>query len=328
MSKLSQEVTYNSDENILFRTTQHHGGGGFGGGGGGTGGTGGTPSPTIVGTSGHLQIDLVWDTSVAAAPSGFTTAVINAASYIASQYSTPEMLYIHVGWGEIAGSSLAAGALGESESNGYLTNFATATAHLTSLGYSFTANNEPTTAQFFITSAQAKDAGLINSYSSGTDGYIGFGSGFHWNVNSTTGAAGTGTGTGQYDLQSVAQHEITEVMGRIEMQGQTFNGARTYTTTDLFNFASQGHLELSGGGGYFSVDDGTTHLGNFNNATANGGDIADWASGSLTASGTGLTGGYQDLFDAFGYSGINGAMSQDDVQIVGALGVGGNMHLV
>jgi hypothetical protein len=322
---LGQEVTFN-DENGVSKVTQQHGHGG--GGGGGTGGgtpTGGTPSGTIVGTSGHLQIDLVWDSSVANAPSGFTTAVTDAATYIASQYSTPEMIYIHVGWGEMNGQTMMAGALGESSSNGYLTNFATATASLTKLGYTFTANNEPMAAQFFITSAQAKESGLTNAYSTGTDGYIGFGSGFNWNFSATTGAAGTGTGSGQYDLQSVAQHEITEVMGRIEMQGQSINGAATYTALDLFNFSSPGHLELSGGGGYFSVDNGNTNLGWFNNASAHGGDIADWSSSPGTV---GLQSGYQDSFDAFGYSGINGEMTQTDLQIIGALGFGGSMYLV
>ncbi len=157
---LGQEVTYNDADNTIVHTSKQHGHGG----GGSTGTTGGTtPSPKIVGTSGHLQIDLVWDSSVANAPAGFTTAVIDAATYITSQYSTAEMIYIHVGWGEINGQTLMAGALGESSTNGYLVSYAQATAPLTALGYTFAADNEPTTAQFFISSAQAKESGYINA---------------------------------------------------------------------------------------------------------------------------------------------------------------------
>jgi hypothetical protein len=325
-----QEVLYNADEDIMVRGASHgHGGGG--GGGGGTTTTSPTPTPApaptptlpapvIVGSSGGLQIDLIWDSSVANAPSGFTTAVANAAASIASQFSTPEMINIHVGWGEINSQTMSSGMLGESQMYGYLTNFATATNSLVKLGYSFNASNEPTGAQFFLSYAQAKESGILTPYSTGTDGYVGFGSGYNWNVTSTTGAAGTGTVSGQYDLQSVAQHEISEVMGRIGMEGQSFYNAPTYTTLDLFNFKSPGVLELSGGGGYFSIDNGVTNLGWFNNAISHGGDIGDWSSSPGT---TGLLSGYEDSFNAFGYSGINGDLSQSDVQVLGALGFGG-----
>jgi hypothetical protein len=332
-ASVGQEYTYDSDENTLVRDTQTQGLP--------THNSAPTvshtvvstpvvPSPTLVGSSTGVQIDLIWDSSVAKAPAGFTTAIIDAATYIASQTAGGhEVINIQVGWGEIAGSTMSSSALGESQMNGYLVNYATATAPLTAMGYSFTANNEPVNAQFFITSAQAKADGYINATATGADGYIGFGSGFKWDVSANTGAAGTGTGSGQYDLQSVAQHEITEVMGRVEMQGAVMNNQHTYTTLDLFNFSSAGHLELSGNGGYFSVDDGATNLGWFNNASRYGGDIADWASTSVTAAGTdGLQHGFQDSFDAFGYSGINGEMSTSDVQVVGALGFGGDMFLV
>jgi hypothetical protein len=162
------------------------------------------------------------------------------------------------------------------------------------------------------------------------DGFIGFGtlggSGNSWNTASSGPNSGTGTGTtsGHIDLQSVAQHEISEVMGRIEMQGQVLNGAPTYTALDLFNFKSSGVLELSGGGGYFSTDDGLHNLGTFNNSSTYGGDIADWASyTSPYSSGTGAPSGYQDSYDPFGYGGINGYMSGSDVLLdSSALGFG------
>lgn len=143
-------------------------------------------------------------------------------------------------------------------------------------------------------------------------------------TTSSTGA-GTGTGGNQFDLQSVIQHELTEVMGRYGNEGESvFNGEPTYTSLALFNYRSPGILELSGNGGYFTTDNGSTNLGNFNDASAYGGDIADWASySSITQAGTtGLVSGDQDSFNAFGSQGINGDLSQSDVLVGTALGFG------
>ena len=85
------------------------------------------PAPTLVGSSSGLQIDLIWDSSVAKAPSGFMQAIIDAAQYYTTLFSNQEVINIDVGYGEIGGSSLASNALGESESYGYLTNYSTVT---------------------------------------------------------------------------------------------------------------------------------------------------------------------------------------------------------
>jgi hypothetical protein len=286
-----------------------------------------TPAPTLVGSSHGLQIDLVWDSSVSKAPSGFMQAVIDAAQYFTTIISTREVITIDVGYGEIGGSALSPGALGESESYGYLTNYSTITAALAHDGFVFSATNEPTGSQFFLTSAEAKALGLVNP-TSGLDGYVGFGSlsgtGYSWNTAASPTGSNTNTGTHQFDLQSVALHEISEIMGRIGMEGASVNGKSTDTPLDLFNYQSHGVLELPGNGGYFSTDNGTTHLGTFNNASLNGGDIADWASAtSTTQSNTvGLPAGVKvyDAFDAFGFPGYNGDVSQSDVVELTALG--------
>ena len=288
------------------------------------------PAPTLVGASNGLQFDLIWDASVAKAPSGFIQAVIDAAQYYATLYASPsggkEVININVGYGEIAGTSLASNALGESESYGYLTNYTTVTHALAKDGYSFTASNEPTTSQFFVTSAEAKTLGMISATSSAVDGYIGFstlsGTGYSWNTTASVSASNTGTGSSQFDLQAVAMHEISEVMGRISMEGAIVNGKHTYTPLDLFIYNSPGVLELSGHGGYFSVNDGATNLGTYNNASVNGGDIADWASvTSISQSQTlGLTSGDYDSYDAFSAPGYNGGVSQSDIIEDAALG--------
>jgi hypothetical protein len=291
-----------------------------------------TPSPTLVTASGsNLQIDLIWDSSVGAAPSGFTTAVIDAAQFYVTNFTSTSggkvVLYIDVGYGEIAGTALPKGALGESESMGYLTNYATVTSALAKDGFTFTASNEPTTGQFFITSAQAKTLGLISGTSGGStsvDGYIAFGSGFSWNTYANPNGTNSGTSSSQYDLQAVAQHELSEVMGRIGMEGAIVANKPTYTILDLFDFAGKGTLALSGQGGYFSNNNGATHMGVFNNASSYGGDIADWASySSPTQSGTlpaGSASNASDSYDAFLAAGGNGVVTTDDLFVDAALG--------
>jgi hypothetical protein len=186
-------------------------------------------------------------------------------------------------------------------------------------GIRFSAANEPTGGQFFITSADAKTMGLVDPVA-GLDGFVGFsdlsGTGFSWNTK------GFGTGPTQFDLQAVAEHEISEVMGRLGFGGAIINGQPTYTPLDLFDYQSKGVLSLSANGGYFSVDNGRSNLGNFNNAAANGGDIGDWASlpSSAQAGTIGLSKGTQDAYDAFTFPGQNGQVSRSDVIEDAALG--------
>ena len=337
---LGEEVTYNAEEGTLVNFHSSAMGGASSqrpGGGGGTS----APAPTLVTTVGsNLEINLIWDSS-ATNQTAFMKAMTDAAKYYESLFTTPklEVINIKVGWGEINSQALPAGALGASQSNGYLTNYSTVTTALAKNGFTFTASNEPTTAQFFVSSAEAKSFGLISGTSTAIDGYVGFGTlsgtGYSWNFTSSpTTGKGSGTGATQFDFQGVAQHEISEVMGRISMEGHTtFNGKATYTPLDLFNFDSVGHLALSNGYNsntqattYFSTDNGSTALAYFNDGYK-GGDIADWASySSYTQSQTGLASGYQDAFDAFGYpggaTGLNTDLSYADQLAMETLGLG------
>ena len=298
----------------------NHGGGGGGTSGGGTGGgtTGGTPpaGTMVTATGSNLAIDLVWDSSVSGAPSGFTAAVIAAAQALVTDLSAPSktVLDIAVGWGEIAGSAMSSGALGESESTGYLTNYATVANALHADGYTLNASNEPTSGQFFVTSAEAKALGMASRTGTAIDGYVGFGSGYSWQFGAT------GTTGGQFNLQATVEHELTEVMGRISMEGTSaYNGVKTYTPLDLFDFSAPGKLALSNTGGYFSTNNGATNMGNFNDAAIYGGDIGDWASyGGPAQSGT-LSSG-QDPFDAYSRPGYDVTLSADDLLEMAAVG--------
>ena len=270
-----------------------------------------TPHPTMVGSPDGLQIDLVWDPSVAHAPRGFRQAVIAAARYYTTTFSDDEVIKIDVGYGELHGARLGRGALGESESNGYMVSYATVTAAMQSDGYPPSlAGNEPTSGQFFVTSGEAKALGLISGHTAGVDGYIGLSSALPLSYA----LSGPGSGSRQYDAVAIAEHEIGEVMGRIGMEGEIVGGQATYTPLDLFDFSSPGVLELSANGGYFSVDNGATSLGVFDDAAANGGDIADWTANAAPS------GHIYDAYDAFTFAGYHGVVTSTDVVENVALG--------
>jgi hypothetical protein len=278
------------------------------------------PAPTLVGSANGLQFDLVWDASVASAPKGFVQAVIDAAKLYSNLFSNRAVITIDVGFGEIGGAQLAPTDIGESESFLYLVDYPTVTGALSAGGFRFSAANEPTTNPMLITSADAKAMGLVDPVA-GLDGFIGFGrlsgTGFSWNTGNG------GIKANQFDLEAAVEHEISEVMGRLGLEGLiTINGQPAYTPLDLFNYQSPGVLALSPNGGYFSIDNGRIALGSFNNAAVNGGDIGDWASGnSLRQSNTlGLLPGSYDAYDAFALPGFNGQVSLSDVIEDAALG--------
>lgn len=269
------------------------------------------PNDTLVGSPGGLQIHLLWDPSVAGAPSGFRDSVTAAATTLTHLFSNDEVINLQVGWGEVGGTPISSSDLGASAMSGYLVDYGTVADAV----HAPAAGNDPNTSEFFVATAEAKALGLTNPMSSEVDGSIGFGS--SWSYATSPGKIGPG----QFDLQAVAQHEITEVMGRLGSEGQSIGGIPAYTPLDLFNFSAPGVLELSGNGGYFSNDGGQSHLGTYNNASLNSGDIADWASiSSLTQSGTIAGSSAYDAFDAFMPPGAAGQITPSDIAEMTALG--------
>jgi hypothetical protein len=269
------------------------------------------PTDTLVGSPGGLQIHLLWDPSVASAPSGFKDSVTAAATTLTQLFSNDEVINLQVGWGEVGGTPMSSHELGASAMSGYLVDYTTAVDAV----HAPAGGNDPATSDFFVATAEAKALGLTDPISSAVDGAIGFGS--SWSYSTSLGKIEPN----QFDLQAVAQHEITEVMGRLGSEGQSIGGIPAYTPLDLFNFSAPGVLELSGNGGYFSNDGGQTNLGTYNNASLNGGDIADWASiNSSTQSGTITGSSAYDAFDAFLPAGASGQITPSDIAEMTALG--------
>ena len=267
-----------------------------------------TPSPTastLVGSVGGLQIDLVWDTSVASAPSGFKSAAIAAATLYTTDFSNPETITIDVGYGEVGGSALYSGNLAQSRFYGTYETYASVHSALLgdagSSSYQAQADStlgstDPTNGgNFFVTTAEAKALGLMTG--TGLDGAVGLSSAYSFDYNAPT----TPVAAGQYDAIGALEHEISEVMGRFGSVG-TELGSHVYTPLDLFRYTSSGVRDLTVGptSPYFSINNGATNLGTYNNP-ASGGDASDWV---RTLAG--------DSYGS-GYSGRTGVVSPTDL---------------
>jgi hypothetical protein len=297
--------------------------GGNGGGPGGSGG-GGTPTPYTAHNAFGLTFNINWDSSVSTAPSGFVGGVQTAVQYFLNTFgsNSPTTITINVGWGEVAGQRLFFGALGESQTNIYQYQYSSLYSAMASeanapngtqdqrnavasLGSSTT--SPISNAHYWVSSANARELGLgLPAGATSPDGWIGFGK-VSWYF-------GTGTqSSGQYDFVSTAEHEISEVMGRIALLGASVNDGGTvipngFGNLDLFRFSSAGTRSLTGGqAAYLSFDGGTTALKSFN--TTAGGDWGDWQSSSTS-----------DAYDAFASSGHLDPVSAIDGRELNVLG--------
>ena len=271
-----------------------------------------TTSPTGTTVTSPFVINITWDSSVASAPSGFTSAVIAAAQYLESEFTNAVTVNIDIGYGEVAGTSLGSGVLGASES--YLQGVS-----YSSLLSALSANNQdatnasvlaslpptsPVNGNLWLTTAEAKSLGVVSPTATALDGYVGFSSSYPFTYNDANGVA-----AGTYDFNGVAVHELTEVLGRIMLTGNTIGSyPNSYTLYDLLHYSAPGVRDFSAStAGYFSVNGGTTNGGNLNTTT--GGDAGDWN----TTMGN-------DALNAFSNSGVINAVSNADLTALNALG--------
>ena len=127
---------------------------------------------------------------------------------------------------------------------------------------------------FIVSTAEAKALGL--SSGTGSDGTITLGTGNPYTFDPNNRAV-----PGDYDFIGVAEHEISEVMGRIGILGSTLGtGQALYDPLDLFGYTGPGALDIKPNQAsvYFSINGGHTLLKLYNNGS-NGGDNKDWGSG-------------------------------------------------
>ena len=130
-----------------------------------------------------MQINIIYDPSVANAPAGFTTAVMDAVNYLDKLFINPISITINVGYGEVAGFQLASNALGESyypvgEPETYSAVVSALKAE-NAPGASTLPSNSPFPANYilYLSPAETKALGLpLSVPDGGVDGYIGFSS--------------------------------------------------------------------------------------------------------------------------------------------------------
>jgi hypothetical protein len=118
-----------------------------------------------------------------------------------------------------------------------------------------------------------------------------------------------GTGTppaGQFYFEGVALHEIAEVMGRIGLET-----TGSYSSLDLFAYTGAGARSLvNGDNAFFSIDNGTALLKEYNPNTTNGLDSRDWMGAP----------GPPDAYNQFQDSGVINGFTTVDQREMNVLG--------
>jgi hypothetical protein len=255
-----------------------------------------------------LTLSLLFDSSTSNAPPAFFTAVDTAAQFFETNFSDPITINIHVGWGSIDGENLDTDDIGQSKTNQQgsftysqietdLINDAKSSADATAIA------NLPATysGNFFMSDAEAKALKILAPASPEIDGYVGFSSSVPFTFDPLNRAV-----PGEYDFIGLAEHEISEVMGRYGL-GQNGASSGRYSPIDLFRYTAPGVLDtVPENGAYFSIDGGNTVINTFNGT--NGGDLADWA-------------GYTpDAFNDAYFEGIEEPVTPGDLTVMDVIG--------
>jgi autotransporter passenger strand-loop-strand repeat protein len=179
-------------------------------------GHGGTAVQAVNG----LSINFTYDASVSGAPAGFLAALGQATSALEAFIAAPATVNIKLGFGEIFGSAMSPGALGES--GFFLDSFSYADA-LSALSasdlsadqlraYNTLSASTPESGTLWLTTAQERALGLMPTNGIDFDGAVGFSSSVQFSF-----ASGTTPPFNKFYFIGVAEHEITEVMGRFSL---------------------------------------------------------------------------------------------------------------
>jgi hypothetical protein len=242
-----------------------------------------------------MKFNLTYDSSVNSAPAGFKPAVEAVAKYFEDHFLDPVTINLNIVFGPLAN-----GILGQSQEpkNDYSYD-AIRTAlllHATSVDDAAAAlpANDPISGAhtYLLTRAQQKVLGLPLPPSNPDDGALDGTVAFQNAPNTFDYDRSDGISAGLVDFAGTVAHEFSEILGRQMLVGTDVGGfnilgyhfggyTNCYTLLDLYHY-SPGNppappaRDFAKTTGYFSIDDGNTHLNNF--YVGAGGDPADWAS--------------------------------------------------
>jgi hypothetical protein len=265
-----------------------------------------------------LYINYSFDSSVTSLPTTerneYEAAVEAACQYYEHVFTSPNEITVNIafGWGEYGGNPLTSttnNVLSENVETGVFESYTTIKNALSNRAFALalsgtdpgdsitSANTLPSSdpapggnGTYFVTNAEAKALGLTPSYSTTNsqhyDGFVGLNSSDSFTFDPNKRAA-----AGQYDAIGALEHEISEVLGRIDEMGQTGitvdgnaeqNHNGWYSPLDLFHYDSSGVRSMDLGGtkpvstaAYFSID-GSHYLEEYNNLSVSSGDLGDW----------------------------------------------------
>jgi hypothetical protein len=249
-----------------------------------------------------LQINIIYDPSTATAPSGFFTAVNEAVSYIDSLVSNNITITLEFGWGQsgpINGDNPADGAISEPLWFDYNpSSLANTQSIITALNAAYAQNGLSTAvtpallvSDFVAASgsttlgvnvAQALALGLTTG--TAVTQYVALNPTLNWNFD-----VNGPTNSNFDDAVAVLLHEITHDLGRTAGYAPD-----SFTTVfDMFRYNASGQLQLTPGGGFFSLNGSVLTLP-FEAANL---DAADWA-----ASVVGDADGYTQFGNGYDFS--------------------------
>jgi hypothetical protein len=238
-----------------------------------------------------LMFNLTFDTSTNNAPAAFFTAFDDASRFYESTFVDPIAINLNVGWGEVAGQNIMPGFLGESSAiqPGFfhfgtiktdLVNDAKSASDLISIA-NMPATDPTNNATFKLSRSNSRALGIMAGNGAGLDGSVGFNTSASYTFDPNHRAV-----AGKYDFIGLAEHEISEVMGRFGLI------AGNYSPLDFFRYSAPGTLDLTpANGAYFSINGGMTNINTFNGTS--GGDLSDWAGATYDSYNASLTAGVE-----------------------------------